>query len=200
MSSSVEKPFPELETPAALVDLDRVAANLDRMAGYAASHHLALRPHIKTHKTPELALEQLRRGAVGVTCATPLEAEVMSDVAGDILVAYPPVDSLRIARLLALPLEVRLTVALDSREALDALSRAAAAAGREVGVLIELDLGMHRVGVARPVDAVQLAADAADARGLEYRGVLFYPGHIRERVEAQDEAIRGLSDELGRYL
>ncbi len=206
MSSPWEVPFApvaafaELETPAALADLDRMAANLDRMAEYAASHHLALRPHVKTHKTPELALEQLRRGAVGVTCATPLEAEVMSDVAGDILVAYPPVDPLRIARLLALPPEVRLTVALDSAEALAALSRAAAAAGRTVGVLVELDLGMHRVGVSRPAAAVQLAAAAAQAPALEYRGLLFYPGHIRERVEAQDEAVRRLSDELGRYL
>ncbi len=200
MSSTVDTPFLELETPAALVDLDRVAANLDRMAAYTAAHHLALRPHIKTHKTPELALEQLRRGAVGLTCATPLEAEVMSDVAGDILVAYPPVDALRIARLLALPDEVRLTVALDSAEALAALARAAEKEGRSVGVLVELDLGMHRVGVTRPVDAVELARAAADARGTEYRGVMFYPGHIRERVEAQDQAIRRLSDELGRYL
>ncbi len=200
MSSHEETPFAELETPAALVDLDRVAVNLDRMATYAAAHHLALRPHIKTHKTPELALEQLRRGAVGVTCATPLEAEVMSDVAGDLLVAYPPVDALRNARLLALPEEVRLSVALDSAEALQALARAAEAEGRSVGVLVELDLGMRRVGVSRPVDAVQLARAAADARWVEYRGVLFYPGHIRERVEAQDESIRRLSDDLGRFL
>lgn len=200
MNAPVPELFPELETPAALVDLDRVAANLDRMAAYAAAHHLALRPHIKTHKTPELALEQLRRGAVGVTCATPLEAEVMSDVAGDILVAYPPVDELRVSRLLALPAELRLTVALDSVEALRALSRAAAAAGRSVGVLVELDLGMHRVGVGHPVDAVELARAAADAPGVEYRGILFYPGHIRERVEAQDASIRRLSDDLGRYL
>src|SRR5690606_38506563 len=85
--SAMPRALDTLETPAAVVDLDRMAANLDRMADYARAHGLALRPHIKTHKTPELAAEQLRRGAVGVTVATPREAEVMAAVADDILVA-----------------------------------------------------------------------------------------------------------------
>ena len=79
----------QLETPAPLVDLDRLAQNLDRMAAYAALHSLALRPHVKTHKSPRIAAEQMRLGAVGLTCATPREAEVMSDVSRDVLVAYP---------------------------------------------------------------------------------------------------------------
>jgi D-serine deaminase-like pyridoxal phosphate-dependent protein len=77
----------ELETPAPVVDLDRMDRNLDRMAAYASAHEIVLRPHIKTHKTPWLAAEQVRRGAVGVTCATPREAEVMSEVADDVLLA-----------------------------------------------------------------------------------------------------------------
>ena len=81
----------ELETPTPVVDLGRMERNLDRMAAYAAAHRIALRPHIKTHKTPWLAAEQVRRGAVGVTCATPREAEVMSDVVGDVLLAYPAI-------------------------------------------------------------------------------------------------------------
>ena len=68
----------ELETPIPLVDMDRLVRNLDRAAAYATEHDLALRPHIKTHKSPRIAGEQLRRGAVGLTCATPFEAEVMS--------------------------------------------------------------------------------------------------------------------------
>jgi len=110
------------------------------------------------------------------------------------------VDALRISRLLALPDELRLTVALDSAEALQSLARAAAQAGRSVGVLVELDLGMRRVGVQQPADAVALAHAAARRPGVEYRGILFYPGHIRERVEAQDPAIEQLSRELGRFL
>jgi len=78
--------FPSLETPALIVDLDRMARNLDRAAEYSRAHGIALRPHIKTHRTPRLASEQLRRGAAGLTCATPYEAEVMSEVSDDLLV------------------------------------------------------------------------------------------------------------------
>src|SRR4051812_23021931 len=97
----------ELETPVPVVDLDRLARNLDRAASYATTHGLGLRPHIKTHKSPRIASEQLRRGAVGLTCATPFEAEVMSEVCDDILVAYPPVGARRAARLANLPPRVK---------------------------------------------------------------------------------------------
>lgn len=190
----------KLETPTAIVDLDRMAANLDRMADYARAHGLALRPHIKTHKSPELAAEQLRRGAVGVTVATLREAEAMATVADDILVAYPPIGRARIERLLALPAHVRLSVALDSPEALRDLATAAAAAGREIGILVELDLGMHRCGVADPAATVALAATAAEADGVEYRGVLFYPGHIREPVAEQGPALDRLNADLDGHL
>ena len=146
----------ELETPAPVVDLARMERNLDRMAAYSTAHGLALRPHIKTHKTPWLAAEQLRRGAVGVTCATPREAEVMSEVADDILIAYPMVGSVKARRVVALPTAVRLTVALDSARAADDLADAAHEAGRRIGVLVECDMGMRRVGVQSAEDAVTL--------------------------------------------
>src|SRR5215471_5180198 len=104
----------ELETPIPVVDLDRLARNLDRAAAYATAHDLALRPHVKTHKSPRIATEQLSRGAVGLTCATPFEAEVMSDVCQDLLVAFPPVGLPRANRIAALPETVNVTVALDS--------------------------------------------------------------------------------------
>src|SRR5439155_2638938 len=115
----------ELETPIPVVDLDRLARNLDRAAEYATAHGLTLRPHIKTHKSPWIAAEQMKRGAVGVTCATPFEAEVMSDVCEDILVAYPTVAPRRAERLIALDDSVRVTVALDSIAAVERLSQAA---------------------------------------------------------------------------
>src|SRR5215212_3462767 len=114
-----------LETPAPIVDLDRMERNLDRLAEYTRAHGLALRPHVKTHKSPLIAAAQLQRGAAGVTCATPREAEVMSEVCDDILVAYPPVGAARLRRLMALPSRVRLTVALDSGTAAEELSTAA---------------------------------------------------------------------------
>lgn len=190
----------ELATPAALVDVDRMAANLDGLAAYVREHGLALRPHVKTHKTSVLAVEQLRRGAVGVTTATAREAEVMAGVADDILVAYPPVDADRIERLLALPPHVRLTVGLDSAEALHRIAQAAARRGRTVGVLVELDVGMRRVGLANPGDVVRLARKAADLDGVAYRGVMFYPGHIREPVEEQGPALTAVNRALARHL
>ncbi|MFP2963170.1 alanine racemase [Myxococcus sp. 1LA] len=165
-----------MTTPAALVDLDRAEANLRRVAAYTRQHGLRWRPHTKTHKTPELAALQVAAGAQGVTVATVQEARVMATVCDDVLLAYPPVGAERLARLMQLPEHVRLTVALDSSEAREMLSRAARLANRTVGVLVELDLGMRRVGVQSPEDAVALARHVTYSSGLEYRGITFYAG------------------------
>ena len=190
----------ELETPAPIVDLALMERNLDRMAAYAASHGLALRPHIKTHKTPWLAAEQLRRGAVGVTCATPREAEVMSEVADDVLLAYPTVGAAKARRVGSLPADVRLTVALDSARAADELADAAREAGRRVSVLVECDMGMRRVGVQTPDEAMELARRVVTRAELDYAGIAFYPGHIREPRDRQDEALHELNRRLGQML
>jgi D-serine deaminase-like pyridoxal phosphate-dependent protein len=189
-----------LETPAPVVDLDRMERNLDRMAAYASAHELALRPHIKTHKTAWLAAEQVRRGAVGVTCATPREAEVMSEVADDVLFAYPAVGTAKARRVAGLPSSVRLTVALDSARAADDLADASREVGRRTAVLVECDMGMRRVGVQTPEDAISLVRHVAGRRDLEYAGIAFYPGHIREPVDRQDEALKALEQRLGRML
>ena len=176
----------DIETPAPMVDLDRMRRNLDRAAAYAAEHGLALRPHIKTHKSPRLAAEQIHRGAVGLTCATPREAEVMSEVSDDILVAYPPVGSARARRLVSIPDRTRITVALDSATAIEHLAAAARPVGRPIAVYIELDLGMRRVGVPSVEEAITLARLVRRTPPLEYAGIAFYPGHIREPVSEQD--------------
>jgi D-serine deaminase-like pyridoxal phosphate-dependent protein len=189
-----------LMTPAAVVDLDRVEANLQRVAAYTRQHGLRWRPHTKTHKTAELTALQLRAGAVGATVATPREAEVMATVADDVLLAYPAVGAARLARLMALPRHVRLTVALDSREALDGLSRAARDAGRTVGILVELDMGMRRVGVQAPGEAVALARAVASSSAVEYRGVIFYPGHLRAPQAELSPALQEQSSRLHAFL
>jgi D-serine deaminase-like pyridoxal phosphate-dependent protein len=183
----------ELETPALVVDLDRMERNLDRVADYAARHRLALRPHIKTHKSPQLAREQIVRGASGVTCATPFEAEVMSDVADDILVMYPPVGARRAERLAEVARRVRLTVALDSAEAAGELSRAAVRMESQVGVLIELDAGMHRVGLPAIDDAVALARLVDALPNISVTGIAFYPGHVRAHVREHGTQLTELS-------
>jgi len=190
----------ELETPAAIVDVDRMHANLRRAAEYTRAHGLSWRPHAKTHKIPALAAEQVRAGAVGVTVATAREAEVMSRAVDDLLLAYPPVDPGMLARVLSLPEHVRLTVALDSAEALRGLAAAARERGRRVGVLVEFDAGMHRVGVQTPDEAVALATLAAELNGVDFRGLMFYPGHVRTRIETQDAALGELSGTVQRFV
>jgi D-serine deaminase-like pyridoxal phosphate-dependent protein len=189
-----------LLTPAAVVDLDRMAANLARMAQYTALHGLALRPHTKTHKSPLLAAEQVRHGATGLTVAQLHEAQLMGDVSPHVLLAHPPVGAPKLSRLLALPSSLDLIVGLDSHEALESLSAAAARAGRPVGVLIELDLGMRRVGVGDVATAIELCRLCTTLDGVAWRGIMFYPGHIREHVAGQDDAIERVDAALQRVL
>jgi D-serine deaminase-like pyridoxal phosphate-dependent protein len=118
------KQLSALETPVPVVDLDRLAHNLDRMASYCILHGLSLRPHVKTHKSPRIAADQIRLGAVGLTCATPRELEVMGDVSHDLLLAYPLVGATKLARVMYIPHQVKLTVALDSSAALGQLAAA----------------------------------------------------------------------------
>ena len=190
----------QLETPVPIVDMDRLAFNLDRMAAYATLHGLQLRPHVKTHKSPRIAAEQLRLGAVGLTCATLREAEVMAEVCDDLLVAYPPVGAARLERLARLPRDVRVTVAADDVQALDALNVAARLGQRHFDVLVEADLGMHRVGVSSPERAVAIAQHIERASALNFSGMLFYPGHIRDVVSEQGAALSQLGADIATYV
>ena len=97
----------EVETPAALVDIDRLQANLDAAGAYCRKWDLRLRPHAKSHKSSALALKQLQAGAIGVAVATPREAEVMAGVVDDLLVAYPLFGSTKLARLMAVVMASR---------------------------------------------------------------------------------------------
>lgn len=190
----------QLETPAAVVDMDRLALNLDRMAAYCAMHDLRLRPHVKTHKAPRIAAEQLRLGAAGLTCATVREAEVMSELTGDVLLAYPLLQPTLLRRLTNIAPSVRLTVMLDSRAAAVRLAAAADEIGRRVHVLVELDVGMRRTGVADAAAAAELAAFVAERDALQYDGLGFYPGHVRQTTDAQAPAMAGVSRQVGGAL
>jgi D-serine deaminase-like pyridoxal phosphate-dependent protein len=190
----------ELETPVPVVDLDRLTHNLDAMASYTALHGLSLRPHVKTHKSPRIAADQVRLGAVGLTCATLREMEVMSEVSRDLLLAYPPIGSAKLARLMTLPRDARLTVAVDSQTAVDQLASTARIVDREIGVYVELDVGMKRVGVSSGQEVVALAQQIWRHPPLRYRGIAFYPGHIREPVREQGPKLEQLSETLAGVL
>lgn len=170
------------------------------MAAYVTLHGLRLRPHVKTHKSPRIAAEQLRLGAAGLTCATLREAEIMSEVCDDLLIAYPPVGAARLERIARLPENVQVTVAVDDAHALDALGLAARLGGRIVNVLVEIDLGMHRVGVDSPEKAIAIARHVARHSSLRFAGIQFYPGHIRQAVDEQDAALAKVTRDLGEYI
>lgn len=187
-----------VETPVAVVDVARARANAARVVAYCRRHGLRWRPHVKTHKSTRVARLQLEAGAEGLTVATPHEAEVMATVCDDLLLAYPPVGEAKLARVLGLPSTVRLSVALDSADVLEPLSRGAAERERVVDVLVELDAGMRRVGLQGVEPVVELARRVRDAPGVRFQGLLFYAGHIRGATPSDREASAALADHLRR--
>lgn len=179
MSSRASVDPTTVETPVGFVDLERVRANAKRVADYAAGRGLAWRPHIKTHKSTVVAGIQLDAGAQGLTVATPREAEVMASLTTDLVLAYPPVGPAKLDRLTRLPGGVDLKIALDDVDVLRPLAAAARSAGRTFGILAELDAGLHRVGVQSSEALVRVGSEAAELEGVDFRGILFYPGHLR---------------------
>lgn len=162
-------------TPYLRVDLDVLRRNVRRVADWSRAHQVALRPHAKTHKTPQIADLQLAAGAVGLTVATIGEAEVFArHGVRDLLIAYPLwVDDVAAARLRELARQVALTLVVESTEGAAALGRHLG--GVDLAVLVEVDSGQHRTGCA-PHDAGRIAAVAART-GLDVRGVMTFPGH-----------------------
>lgn len=169
----------ELETPAVIVDLDIMDRNLARMAGYCREHQLRLRPHTKTHKIPELAKRQLAGGAAGITVAKLGEAEVMLAAGiNDMLIAYPIVGPKKTKRVAELAQQANITVSLDAEEVARGLSEATTREGTKIGVLIEMDVGFGRCGLSQEADVLALARKIAELRGLEFKGLMFFPGHF----------------------
>ena len=186
----------DLDTPAVLVDLDRIETNLRRAQDYANEHGLRLRPHIKTHKIPEFARRQVEIGAVGITCQKLGEAEVMADAGiDDILITFNLVGRAKLHRLVALARRVHLSVTIDNAVVASELDAAMREAGLVLPVLIECDTGAGRCGVQSPEEAVELARLIAGLGGLELAGLMTYPARGRVPVTAAwlAEAVAGLA-------
>ena len=190
----------DLPTPAILIDAAAVRRNVARMAEYAASHGLKLRPHTKTHKSTLLARMQLEHGAAGLTVAKVGEAKVMADVCDDVLLAYPAVDPGRCRELAGLARTKTLRVAIDSTAAADALAASAEAAGSTIGILVDVDVGVGRTGVQTAAEALALARHVARAKGLRLDGIMFYPGHVWQRPAEQGEALRVVDAKLAETI
>jgi D-serine deaminase-like pyridoxal phosphate-dependent protein len=169
----------EIDTPALVVDLDVMDRNLRRVADYARAHSLRLRPHTKTHKSTRIGRRQLAEGAAGLTVAKVSEAEVMLGAQPtDLLVAFPIVGRTKLERLTEVARKTNVTVALDSEAAARDLSEAARSGHIEIGVLVEVDVGLGRVGVA-PTAALDLARAILRLPGLRFEGITSYPGHVK---------------------
>jgi len=183
-----------LDTPALVLDRPAFERNLAAMAAHARASGVNLRPHAKTHKSLAIARRQVAAGAVGISCATLGEAEVMArgGIAG-ILVTSPLVTAPKLARLAALNRAAPgLMVVADHPDNVAALGEAARQSGRELSVLIDVDAGQGRTGVADAPAALALARAARDTPGLNVSGIQAYAGqlqHVPNRAERRRRAL-----------
>jgi len=178
------------QTPALIVDRATALRNIERLRDYSQQHGLRVRPHTKTHKSLEFAVEQIKAGAVGLSVAKAGEAEVMSQVTDDVLVAYPAIDGPRVRRLAALAVTKTIRVAIDSPAGVAILDDAATEADSTIGILVDLDVGFHRTGVQSSDEALAIAQAVARSKSLRLDGLFFFPGHLRDSVEPQISKLR----------
>jgi len=188
MRQFVDSRLADLPTPSLVVDLGALDRNIRRMAEFFAAGTCRLRPHFKAHKTPSIARRQLAAGScAGLTCGTVGEAEVVGAFCDDILIANEVVGPGKCERVAALAQALHgrsgrrawLTIAVDSREGTEALAAAARGAGVEVGVLVDVNVGQNRCGVASAGEALALARHVMQAAGVVLRGVMGYEGHVQ---------------------
>ena len=205
-TQSIGTPVREIETPALIVDLDVMEENLALMAKRLEGTGVRLRAHAKTHKSPWLARKQMALGAVGVCCQKVSEAEVMVEGGvGNVLVSSEVTAVSKLRRLAALARHTNLMVVVDHPQGVAMLSEAVTAAGAEIGVLVDVDVGQGRCGVAPGEAAVDLGRRVDAARGLELKGIQAYQGKAQhvdgfaERREVYAEAIAGMRETVDAF-
>jgi D-serine deaminase-like pyridoxal phosphate-dependent protein len=181
---SREGGLPALDTPALWVDLDRLEENIAHLAAVFRRVGVGWRPHVKGIRVPAIAHMALAAGALGVTCATLGEAETMAAAGiGDILIANQVVGQHKVERLANLRQMADVKVAVDSEENVAVLGRAARARGVELGVVVEVDIGMGRAGVAPGEAALALSRSVHETPGLRYLGLMGWEGHTRAELD-----------------
>ena len=187
-----------IDTPALIIDIDRMDAAIARMADAMADRGVALRPHAKTHKSLAVARRQIDAGAAGLTVGTVGEAEVFADGGfDDLFLAYPLVPlGPKADRLRAVATRTRLRIGVDSETGVRAIADALGPERDRAGVVIEVDSGGRRSGV--ELDRVGVIARAASDAGLTVRGVFTYAGHAyfdsSAHVEAGNDEVRTLTE------
>ncbi len=189
----------ELDTPQLLINWDVMQRNIATMQRYADDAGVKLRPHTKTHKTPLISHMQQKAGAKGITVAKLGEAEVMN--AGgvdDILIAFPLQGAPKMERLLQLAERANVRVSLDSRKVAQDISDAAQSRGKKIGVYVEVDVGLGRVGAAHHEGARDLVREIVELPGLDFLGVMTHAGHTY-KAKTLDE-IKKLAREEGEWM
>jgi D-serine deaminase-like pyridoxal phosphate-dependent protein len=177
----------DLDTPALVIDLDRVEANVAEMAQLSRQSGVRLRPHTKTHKMLEIAHMQIEAGASGITCAKVGEAEVMVDAGfDDVLSAYPIFGEAKLKRLQALRERARILVSLDSVEVAEGLGALGVASGQPIEIFVEVDTGQHRMGRPPGPPTLELITQLADVRGVTILGLLTHAGHAYNATTPAD--------------
>jgi 3-hydroxy-D-aspartate aldolase len=192
-----------LDTPALVVDFDAALRNVAAMAALAKAANIKLRPHAKTHKSPRFARMQIAAGAVGVCCQKVGEAEILAEGGvGDILVTNEIVGSDKLRRLARLAHFVTLRTVADHPKGVDWVADAAHAAGVEIGVLVDCDLGQKRTGIAPPAAAVALARKIATTPGLRFDGLQAYHGGVQHvhGFAARKAAAEAANATLGTFV
>lgn len=166
-----------MDTPSVVVNLDVAEANIAKFQQYCDAHGLKVRPHIKTHKLPDLAKYQIAQGAIGITCQKVSEAEAMISEGGidDVLITYNIFGPAKTKRLRAIAEKVRLTVVADNETVARGLGDAFKDAPSPLPVLVECNTGADRCGVATPEDAATLAESIDAMAGLKFEGLMTYP-------------------------
>lgn len=177
----------QIDTPSLIVDLDVVEHNVIEMAEVARRSGVTLRPHVKTHKAPEIARMQIDAGAHGIAVAKLGEAEVMADAGvDDILIAYPIVGESKLERLAALMDRAEVRVSLDTIDVAKGLGRLGVRRGAAVPVLVEVDTGLHRMGRPPGEPSSSLALEVAGIPGVEVVGLLTHAGHAYRASDAAE--------------
>lgn len=190
-ASLVGVPKEALDTPALLVDLDILDANIARIAEVCRRHGVRWRPHIKGQKTPEIVARELAAGARGITCAKLSEAETMAASGiDDIMVANQITGAAKIRRLMRLLRTTRVIVAVDDPANVAALGAAAQAEGVTAPAVIEVDIGMKRAGVEPGEATVALARIVAATPGLAFLGLMAWEGHAARIDEPAEKRLR----------
>jgi D-serine deaminase-like pyridoxal phosphate-dependent protein len=203
LERQVGRALADVETPVAVIDLDRLDANLRSVQTYVDSHGIELWPHTKTHKSPEIGRRQLELGARGLTVAKTGEAQVFQEAgAPRILVHYPPFGTEKWERLAEIAASgVELTVAVDSVAPAEGLARALDRRGLRAQLLVEVDVGLHRTGQTTAAKAVAVGQALSKLPAVEVVGISCYPGHLRpedpmlpQGLEAVDSVLRETRD------